>query len=396
MILTLVKIIALVLTIQAFFRTNVGNRIGDFLPTPFWIYFLASVGRWLGFFPGASPAYALVSDHLLPAALILMMIGAPVRDLFRMGRRGAAAILLASVTMFVAAIVAFAVLARWLPSDGWMAIGALLGTWIGGSANMIAVQKIVNMPDATLAPLVIVDTILSYAWMALLLAGARFQTVFDRGAATGNSHPERSEGSLASKEKDSSPAAQNDMRFLQRGIVIFLAILSALLIVQPLRWVASALAPLSPVLTKGAWALLLASAAAVLLAMTPLRRVEAWRVSTVGTTLLYCVLVTIGAKADMAAVRAAPIYFALGTLILFLHGIFLFVLGRLGRLPLSYLSTASQAAVGGVVSAPIVATAYRPGLEPVGVLMAVAGAIVGTYAGVLGGAVCKMIEGGLR
>ena len=54
-----------------------------------------------------------------------------------------------------------------------------MGTWIGGSANMVAVKEILGLPDGGLGPLVIVDTILSYAWMALLLAAARYQRRFD-------------------------------------------------------------------------------------------------------------------------------------------------------------------------------------------------------------------------
>ena len=44
------------------------------------------------------------------------------------------------------------------------------------------------------------------------------------------------------------------------------------------------------------------------------------------------------------------------------------------------MAVASQANIGGAASAPIVASAFHPALAPVGVLLAVLGYAVGTYA----------------
>ena len=49
-------------------------------------------------------------------------------------------------------------------------------------------------------------------------------------------------------------------------------------------------------------------------------------------------------------------------------------------LPLFYLAVGSQANVGGAASAPVVASAFHPTLAPVGVLLAVLGYSIGTYA----------------
>jgi uncharacterized membrane protein len=48
--------------------------------------------------------------------------------------------------------------------------------------------------------------------------------------------------------------------------------------------------------------------------------------------------------------------------------------------PLFLLATGSMANVGGAASAPIVAGVYLPSLAPVGLLMGVAGYILGIYA----------------
>ena len=54
---------------------------------------------------------------------------------------------------------------------------------------------------------------------------------------------------------------------------------------------------------------------------------------------------------------------------------------RLLRAPAFYFGAASQAAVGGYSSAPVVAEIYQPGLAPVGLLLAVVGNVLGTYVG---------------
>jgi uncharacterized membrane protein len=127
--------------------------------------------------------------------------------------------------------------------------------------------------------------------------------------------------------------------------------------------------------------------------MTPLQKFESWGASKSGQFLLYLVLVSIGAKTTLGAAMDAPVYFAFGFLILFFHGVMMFAAGRFFKLPLILLSTASQAAVGGPVSAPIVAEAYNPSLAHIGVLMAILGAVAGTYAGVAGGFICKLLSG---
>jgi len=48
------EIITLVLLIQYFFRSSLGKKIGDYLPTPFWIYFVPIVLSTAGFLPHES------------------------------------------------------------------------------------------------------------------------------------------------------------------------------------------------------------------------------------------------------------------------------------------------------------------------------------------------------
>ena len=55
------------------------------------------------------------------------------------------------------------------------------------------------------------------------------------------------------------------------------------------------------------------------------------------------------------------------------------------------MAVGSQANVGGAASAPIVAAAFHPSLAPVGVLLAVVGYAVGTYAAWFCGQLMRMV-----
>jgi len=55
------------------------------------------------------------------------------------------------------------------------------------------------------------------------------------------------------------------------------------------------------------------------------------------------------------------------------------------------MAVGSQANVGGATSAPVVAAAFHPSLAPVGVLLAVLGYALGTYAAWLCGQLMRVV-----
>jgi uncharacterized membrane protein len=73
------------------------------------------------------------------------------------------------------------------------------------------------------------------------------------------------------------------------------------------------------------------------------------------------------------------------------HATLLLIVARLLKAPLFFFATASMANVGGAASAPVVAGVYHPAMAPVGLLMAVAGYVLGVY----GGFACAFLLGKL-
>ncbi len=88
-----------------------------------------------------------------------------------------------------------------------------------------------------------------------------------------------------------------------------------------------------------------------------------------------------------------PLYLGVGALWMAIHAAVLILVARLIRAPLFFVATGSMANVGGVISAPVVASVYHQALAPVGLLMAVSGYAVGIYGGLLCAWLLSLVAG---
>jgi uncharacterized membrane protein len=83
----------------------------------------------------------------------------------------------------------------------------------------------------------------------------------------------------------------------------------------------------------------------------------------------------------------------LGAIWMAVHVTVILTVGWLIKAPVFLVAVGSQANIGGAASAPVVASAFHPSLAPVGVLLAVAGYALGTYARLLCMWMLKLVAG---
>jgi len=140
------------------------------------------------------------------------------------------------------------------------------------------------------------------------------------------------------------------------------------------------------------WTILLVTTAALLMSLTPLRKLEQAGASRAGTLLLYGLLASIGARADLRSILHTPAFLALGATWILIHGACLLLAGRLARAPLGLIAAASQANIGGTVSAPIVGATFSPQMASLGLLMAIFGNLIGTYIGLATAWMARVLE----
>ena len=137
----------------------------------------------------------------------------------------------------------------------------------------------------------------------------------------------------------------------------------------------------------------IATTLGLFLSFTKAKKLEGAGASRVGSAMLYILVATIGMGMDVMAIFDNPGIFAIGGVWITIHAVLLLVMARVLRVPLFYMAVGSQANVGGAASAPVVASAFHPSLAPVGVLLAVFGYAVGTYAAWICGLIMQSMVG---
>ena len=348
-----------------------GQRLFRWLPVPLWCYALPLLAVTLGWLPRGHGAYRSLTDQLLPLALACLLLGIDLPAVILAGGRALVAAMIGAGGIVVGAPLGVWFLQAHLPVDAWKGAGALAGTWTGGTMNLLALRSILEMPDAIFAPLIIVDALVAYSWMAILVAASAYQRPIDRWlrATTAVDAP----GSHASVPE---PSSKNRWRLAVCALMALGLSLGA-------GWLAARLPTSQLVSSSTGWTILLVTTAALMLSLIPsLRRVGATG-AALGYPCLYLVLAATGVQASLEALWSAPAWILVGIWVALFHGGLLLLSGRFFRIPLGMLATASQANIGGVVSAPLVGAVYRQDLAPIGLLLALAGNAVGTYLGLL-------------
>ncbi|MBT3199692.1 MAG: DUF819 family protein [Phycisphaerales bacterium] len=368
------------------------KKMFKYVPAMFWIYFLPMLVNTLGLIPPKenlageviTPVYGAISTYGLPACLILLLLSVDLRAIFRLGGVAVAVMLAGSLGTLVGGVIVLLIFGQWLPPDIWQGLGPLSASWMGGSSNMIAVAESVKTPTKMYGTMIVVDTIIPYAWMGLLIFLSAHQARFDRW--------NRAKSDILDDLKHRSadgPATRSEPLTLRHVVVMFAVAAAG-------TYGAIQLAGLLPVIpqvvSRSAWAIILATALGLILSFTPIRRLERFGASKIGYGLLYFVLASIGARTSLANLTDAPLMIVVGIVWVLIHGVFILAAGRLFRVPMALLATASQANMGGTASAPVVAEIYHTGLAPVGLLLAVLGSIVGTYLGIFCAYLCRMLS----
>ncbi len=343
------------------------------LPPVIWAYFLPMFATTAGLLPAEHAVYSWISRWMLPVSLFLLMVTIDLRAILRLGRLAIIMMLAGTVGIIIGAAASYTAFATLLPPDAWKSMASLSGSWIGGTANMIAIQKSVGAPDASLGPVIVVDTVVGYGWMGVLLILSGFHERFDRWTrASAEIKAVISDASKWSPTGLRPPTVQN------LGIILGLAFVGAGIAI----WIGNQLPSVGDpsVISQTTWAVLVVVTAGLALSFTPVRQIEKDGGQQIGYLALYVLIASIGARADLAAILDTPYFLMAGIMWILIHVAVLMLAARVFRAPLFFVATGSMANVGGAASAPVVASAFSPALAPVGVLMGVSGYILGIYA----------------
>jgi uncharacterized membrane protein len=155
-----VYVLAILLGILAtLFVTNghpKGGRIFKVLPLLVFAYFLPAVVSNLGVIPVESPLYTFIKTWLLPASLLLLSLSVDIPAILKLGPKFVLLFLTATAGFVIGGPLAYLVVGLIWPAgvaevgaEAWKGLAALSGSWIGGTANMVAIGESVGVHDST-------------------------------------------------------------------------------------------------------------------------------------------------------------------------------------------------------------------------------------------------------
>ncbi len=349
------------------------------VPSLFWIYFIPMVLSSVGILDPKSPVFQLIITWALPPSLFLLLVTVDIRAILRLGRMSLLMFFVGSFGVMLGTVVVFSVMKNIVGTQFWSGFAALSGSWTGGSANMIAVKEALSTPDDVFSLMVIVDTIVPYAWMGILIASLGWQGAFDRwNHASANVFNQLGAQSQLSK-------VAGKIKISSMVVVLCIAVIASCFS----QFLSRSLPVIPNMISAFTWNIIIISILGLTLSLTRLKRVEEYGSTKIGYFILYFVLTAIGAKSSLVHIDKTLILILSGVFIVAIHFCVLMVAARFLKAPMFLVAVSSQANIGGVASAPIIAEIYQPGLSSVGLLLAILGNIVGTYIGILTGQICR-------
>lgn len=328
--------------------------------------FLCTLGVWD--MAETKPAYSALKNNLTYAMIFAMLLRCNIRKVLKLGPKMLIGFFSATLTIMIGFVCAFVLMKGTLGSDDWMGLGALCGSWIGGSGNMVAVQAALDISEADTGYALVIDSIGFSLWVMFLLWVIQLAPKFNKWTKADTSKLDEVSSRLEEEAK------LNIKPITFQSLILLLGF--AFLVSAIATNVGNKLYALTNFSDKATWTVLFVTVVALIAAVTPLGKVAGS--GEVSNLLLYAVIGLLASRASLLELGGAPAWIATGFIVLGIHAVLMLIICKLLKLDLFTAGVASLANIGGTASAPVLAGSYSGSLVPVGILMALMGYVVGT------------------
>lgn len=365
-------------------------KIFNIIPPLVWIYILNMFFCTIGLFDSDACAatYSSLKNNLLYAMIFVMLLRCDFRKLGKLGPRMISVFIGCALTLGIGFFALYPVFANALGGAGktWGATAALYASWVGGSANMAAMQDALPVDAGAYSCGLALDTACYSLWIALLLLAVRYASKWNKSVKADTSKLD-AVAAVANKEVEkenrTKPSA-TDWIFLI-GISLVISVIAQRVGLQ-LNTGFNAIG--LTIFDKGTCSTLFVTISGLICAMTPLGKLPA--INELSSVYLYAIVSLLASTATLTDLVSAPMWVVYGLMILLVHVVLMYILAKIFHWDLCMCSTASVACIGGSASAPIIATAYDGSFAGIGVLMGVLGAAIGNFLGLGMGALLQL------
>ena len=349
-----------------------------YVPALVIIYFgamiLSTLGVWDMSVEGVSKARSVLKDAILPSMIFLMLLRADLRDIAKLGPRMIISFFTATFTIMIGFVVAFLIFKGNLASNAPLTFGALAGSWVGGTQNMVAVQQAVGLEGSGMGYTLLIDSIDYSIWIMFLLFLVPFANKFNKWTKADTSKIDNINEHLTAKFSTISKEITFQDIFFLLSVALGVTAVTTIIGNEMVK------VPALAFMGATGWTIIITTILGVIFAMTPLARIPGS--PEVSNVLLYMLIGLIASNANFMELTQAPAYILAGFVILIIHGVLMAIIGKVFKLDLFTCGIASLSNIGGVASSPVLAAAYSQSLVPIAVLMALIGVITGTFFGI--------------
>ena len=359
------------------------------IPGLTFIYFGGMLGATMHVWeltPQISSFIGQLKYFLLPMMLFLLLLKNDIRDVFKLGPKLMGSFLAVTASILIGFIIVFIALKSRFDADAWQTFSILSSSWVGGSTNMAAAQAGLGVKDGSqaLTYAFLMDNICASFWLVLLISLAPMREKFNKFSGADSNEVDKIISHIhatAAKNEDKRDYEFMDFMLtlgLGLGVAGIVLVLGKQVVNPGGLTSANFLSGLRGFFSGSGWVVILATIFGILGSMTPLKKIKG--TDHVGSVLLYVVVGLIATATDFSTIDMgqAAIYIIAGVLVLLFHLVVLLVLAKIFKLDLYICGIASQANIGGSVSAPILAGTYDEALIPAGLMMGIFGSAIGT------------------
>jgi uncharacterized membrane protein len=318
--------------------------------------------------PTSAPAYDVVWDYLVPIAIPLLLFEADLKRIIRESGPTLIAFVIGSATVVIGVIIGV-FLFDLGPKEAELA-GIFTGTYIGGGLNFAAVAEATGMQDdSMLAAAIAADQVITNLHFLLIILIPGIAWMAKR-------YPTHHMDNAVVFDSDSDGAVHQIANLDIAGLLAALTLAFAMAALGKL---------IADKIGMSGYSILVITLLALMFAtFFPKQKEKLSGHREAGNVMMFIFLGSLGAGADIwKLVEIAPILFLFATVIITVHLVILFAVGKLFNLDLAELAMASAVCIGGPSSAPALASAkgWRDLLIP-GLLLGSLGYAVGSFIGV--------------
>ena len=384
----LFAILAAIATLAVYLeqKTKIGSKITGCVMALIGAMILSNVG----IIPLDAPAYDFVWDYIIPLAIPMLLFNADIKRIGRESGRLLIIYLISGLGTVAGGIAAYNLL-KGSFADLGLVTPMMIGTYTGGSVNLVAMSDAYSVGGELVSSSVVADNLLMalYFFALIAAAGSKFFLKTYR-------HPIIDEIEIQSADGEAQGAATfwTPKQISLKDIALCVAL--SLVIVAVSVKIAEVFAGLIPTSNFGLSLLngLLGNKYLIITTLTmlvatlfPKQIGDMPGAQEIGTYLIHIFFAVIGVPASIyMIVTKAPLLLLFCAIIVFVNMLFSFVFGKLFRFGLEEIIIASNANIGGPTTAAAMAIAKGwNGLIVPAILVGTLGYVLGNYYGIFAG-----------